>query len=136
MNTRFCHCAIIVVLVLLSDRLQASVTVFSSKTAWQSAAGSYATITFTELPAFSWITDQYAPLGVLFTDGADQVDMDATLYEDSFGLRGVFDETTLQFLAPMTTLAIDFPGAAKITLLRNEEPIYTSPLLGGGGVGH
>ena len=54
---------------------------------------------------------------------------------DGWGLNGSFDESTIEFDAPMTTIAMDFPGTLRIQLFSNDQLIYTSPLLGSGGTG-
>lgn len=113
----------------------AAVTVYTNKASWQAAAGPYTTITFQELPPTTYIDEQYAHLGVHFTDGSDQVYASNLFPNDGVGLNGAFDETTLEFDAPMTTIAMDFPGIASIKLFANDQLIYTSPLMGGGGVG-
>jgi hypothetical protein len=122
----------------------ASVTVYSSvgnpnaKTQWQSAAGPYSTITFAELglPSGTWLNEQYAYLGVHFTDGSDQIYQNAGFLQDGWGLNGALDESTLKFDAPMTTIAADFPGTVKIQLYSQGTLIYSSPLLGTSGLGH
>jgi len=113
-----------------------AVVEYTNKVAWQNAAGSYSTITFTELPANTWITNQYAHLGVTFTDGSDQVAyMPGAFLNDDFGLNGAFDESTLSFSQPMYTIAIEFPGAAQLELYYLGQLIYISSKFGGSGAG-
>ncbi len=69
---------------------------------WIDAAGSFTTIHFNELPRHTFVTDQYADLGVLFTDGDDQIDRGGAppWMNDGWGLDGngdiniVFDTPT------------------------------------------
>ena len=118
-----------------TQQASATVTTFTNTANWQAVAGPYSTITFTELPAGTWITEQYAPLGVHFTDGSDQINHNNNAYVDGYGLNGAFDETTLQFDTAMTTIALDFPGGVKIKLYSAGNLIYTSPDFGGSGFG-
>jgi hypothetical protein len=120
----------------LCASVKASVSVYTNQSAWQSAAGPYSTITFTELPEHTWIFDQYADLGVHFTDGADQIYHNQNIFlNDGAGLNGAFDESTLEFDQAITAIAVSHPGAVQIKLFADGEQIYLSPLLGGGGTG-
>src|SRR5687768_14203048 len=108
------HVVALCAAILASRTTSASVTLFSNPSEWQTAAGSYSTITFTELPANAWITNQYSELGVLFTDGSDQVHANSSVYSDGFGLNGAFDESTLEFASTISAIAFDFPGSFKL----------------------
>ena len=136
MRVRFVIALIVLALFAFAHQASATVTTFTNAANWQAAAGPYSTITFTELPAGTWITEQYAPLGVHFTDGSDQVYATNSFITDGVGLSGAFDETTLVFDAPMTTIAMDFPGLVAIKLYSSGNLIYNSPAFGGSGVGH
>jgi hypothetical protein len=129
----------IVILLCLSSAAastQGAVVEYTNKAAWQNAVGSYSTITFTELPANTWITTQYSHLGISFTDGSDQVAyMPGAFLNDDHGLNGAFDESTLTFSQPMYTIAIEFPGRAQLELYYLGQSIYTSSEFGGSGAG-
>jgi len=81
---------------VITQSASSNVVEYTNKVAWQNAAGNYSTITFTELPANTWITNHYSHLGATFTDGSDQ-----TMYvpdgfvNDDYGLNGAFDESIL-----------------------------------------
>ena len=114
-----------------------AVVEYTNKLSWQNDVGSYNTITFTELPANTWITTQYDHLGVTFTDGSDQVAyMPGAFVNDDYGLNGALDETTLVFSQPMYTVAVDFPGYVQFELYYKQELVYISnPFDVIGGIG-
>lgn len=51
----------------------ADISIYNSKPDWQSAAGSYTFIGFTGFATNTFITNQYADQGVVFTDGNDHI---------------------------------------------------------------
>jgi len=126
---------VIVILTTLSQA-SATVTVFENKAAWEAAAGPHAAITFTELPENTWITEQYAPMGVHFTDGSDQILHNTNGFGDGYGLNGAFDETTLEFDSAMNTISADFPGLLNYKLYWQGQLFYTGTIFGGSGSGH
>ena len=113
-----------------------AVVEYTDKLTWHNSAGGFDTITFTELPANTWITNQYAHLGVTFTDGSNQVAyMPGAFVNDDYGLTGALDETTLEFSQPMYAIAADFPGLLTFQLYFQNQLIYQSTDFGGGGAG-
>jgi len=124
-------------LPLLAGKVPAGVTEYSDKAEWESAAGSFTTIGFTGYPDDTLISDQYAVLGVLFTDGFDfiNLDNDHDTFFDGAGLYGA-GGIDLAFSIPMYSIALDFPGTLLFDLYSNGDLIYTSSPFGGGGVGH
>jgi hypothetical protein len=114
--------------VSIADPTTASVNWYINKAIWQANAGAHSTITFTELPANTFITDQYAHLGVHFTDGSDTIYNNTNIFLDGYGLNGAFDETTLEFDSPMTAIAVDFPGSVAFNLYSKGRLIYESPV--------
>src|SRR5262245_8386988 len=106
---RTVYSAILVCAIALASDARASVTVYTSTSEWQSATGAFSAISFTELPAFTWINEQYSYLGVHFTDGSDQISVNSS-YTDGQGLNGALDSTTLKFDQPMTAIGTDFLG--------------------------
>jgi len=119
-----------------ASRLSGAVTIYETRAAWEAAVQDYSTINFTELPENTWITNQYADLGVQFTDGSDQVYYNTNGFADGYGLNGAFDESTLEFNAPMSTLAMSFPGTLNIKLSWMGAIFYTGTVFGGSGYGH
>jgi hypothetical protein len=116
---------------ILTLRAFGTVTTYTNKSSWQSAAGSWSTVTFTELPLDTLVTDQYADLGVTFTDGSDYTLYSPTSFPtDHVGLNGAFDTIDVAFSAPMTSIAVEFPGNVKFKLYSQGKLIYTSPMFG------
>lgn len=124
-------------LLLVSSTSSAAVTEYTDEVEWQSAAGAHTTITFAELPLFTLITDQYAYLGVLFTDGSDYTHGFSfnTFPNDGYGLNGALDETSLEFSQPTYAIGADFPGGLAFKLYYQDQLIYSSNWFGGSGAG-
>jgi Tol biopolymer transport system component len=120
---------------LVCQPCRASVVEFSNKSAWQAAVDNYSTITFAELPEFTWVTTQYSPLGVTFTDGSDQIHYSPSYLNDHFGLNGALDTTWIEFSQPMNWIAADFPGSLQFQLYSRGNLVYVSSNLGGSGKG-
>ncbi len=87
---------------------------FTDKDAWIAAVGQFTTIDFTGFPVGTFITDQYADLGVLFTDGSDSI-VAIGAFPDGFGLDGN-PSMHLSFDSPQLWLAVDHPGSVQIDL--------------------
>jgi len=103
-----------------------AVVEYTSRAQWQAAAASYSTITFTEIPVNTLITNQYAHLGALFTDGSDFTHATNSFLNDGIGLNAALDETTIVFTKPMTSIGCDYPGGMRFTLFSEGEIIYVS----------
>ena len=118
--------------------LGATVTTFGTYGAWSAAAGDVTTIAFDEVPLGTLVTDEYEPLGVLFTDtnGNWTTGVSNFLFpQDGYGLDG--EETIeLTLLTPAVGVAAHFPGFARFRLFLGETLLYQSPLFGASGVGH
>lgn len=123
-------------LVWVTAQTNASVTEYTDKPAWQAAVGNnYVTADFTGYPNNTFITNQYASLGVLFTDGNDSIHLSQSFVNDGAGLDGN-NIIHLSFASPMEWIAIDFPGTASITLTNQGNAVYTSNQFKGGGTGN
>jgi MYXO-CTERM domain-containing protein len=110
----------------LSTSVQAEVTSFEDRDEWEVVVGEFTTIDFTGFDQLTIITDQYADLGILFTDGSDWIIFDGD-FEDGSGLGGGFgDDIEISFDEPQYWIAIDFVGLAQFELFRDGELIYTS----------
>jgi hypothetical protein len=70
--------------VVLAIPLRAEVIEFTDKDEWIAAVGEYTTIDFTGHSEGEQVTDQYADLGVLFTDCYVTYDLSYNLYPDDF----------------------------------------------------
>jgi hypothetical protein len=109
--------------VPLSPLASASFVEYTDQVAWNTAVPSFTTIQFSEVPLYSSVTDQYAPLGVIFTPGDDWTDFNPALWpSDGFGLRGGFTQSgnvlpiIMEFETPLTSLAIRYPGSTKFLM--------------------
>ena len=120
--------------LLMSASAHGGVQEFTDKDEWIDAVGEFTTIDFTGFPEGTFITDQYADLGVLFTDGNDTI-QESGVFVDGHGLRGS-GIITLAFDLPQAYIGVDYPGAMKIELFNEGRLIYTSSDFGLGGVGN
>ena len=122
-----------VVGVLATPALAIEVQEFTDKAAWEAAVGEFTTITFTELPENTWVTDQYADLGVLFTGDSDSIRHGSWFQNDGVGLDGNL-EIRLEFDVPHRWIAADFPGLVDYKLYRDGEFLYRSDEFGSGAI--
>jgi hypothetical protein len=120
----------VIALAVLANTCRAQVTAFADPTQWQFAVGAYITIDFTDYPEFTVITDQYADLGVTFTDGNDFIgvssfptDTHGLASTDGFGNLGTIH---MSFTQPQHWLAFDFLDNLQLDLYNDGELIFTS----------
>jgi hypothetical protein len=109
------------------------------KEQWENAVGEYTTITFTEFPNNTLIVDQYASLGIHFTNGGVVTSPNWDAFpEDGAGIVHPYagSPMLLTFDEPMTHIAIDFPGFAQFELYSDGELIHISDEFGGAGAGN
>ena len=107
---------------------------FFDKEEWEAAVGQFTTIGFTGFPQGTFITDQYADLGILFTDGTDTIFFTPSFINDSWGLAGNGD-INLSFTTPQAWIGVDFPGFLSIELFSAGKLIHTAEF-GSAGVGN
>ena len=104
---------------------------FIDKDKWIAAVGDFTTIDFTGFPDGTFITDQYADLGVVFTDGNDSVAVNEGFLNDGSGLDGN-PSIHLSFDVSQIYLAVDFPGDVQIDLFNGNELLSSSVFIAGG----
>ncbi len=111
--------------------VDAGVIEFTDHDAWFAAVGPVTTITFTEFPSGTFVTNEYLSKNVLFTDGLDQIICcdDFIFPNDGAGLFGV-TSISLEFTTPQAWIAVDFPGFAQISLFSGGQLIHTSSTFG------
>ena len=118
-------------------RARGGVIEFTDPLAWQEAVGPFTTIDFTGFPDGTFITDQYADLGVLFVGGNENIFVNDFLFpNDGAGLFGGGLAIAVAFDTPQAWIAVDFPGLIQFELFSAGELIYTSSEFGIGGVGN
>ena len=122
--------------MLVSAAAHAGVQEFTDKDEWIAAVGEFTTIGFTEFPHGTFITDQYADLGILFTDGNDSIACCGPVFpEDGAGLDGNGD-ISVAFDTPQLWIGADFPGLLRIELYQNGRLFYVSDNYGQDPVGN
>ncbi len=102
---------------------------------WINAVGPFTTIHFNEVPKHTFITDEYADLGVIFTDGDDQITFGESFLNDDWGLDGNGDINVV-FDMPQLWIAVDFPGGMQFQLFREGALVYDSTAWVPGGAGN
>ncbi len=114
---------------------QGGVVEYFDRATWEAAVGDFTTIGFTGFPGGTFITDQYADLGILFTDGNDSIFLSEPAFpNDGAGLDGNGD-IGVAFDTPQAWIGVDFPGFLTIELYSGGELIHTAEF-GFGGVGN
>ena len=107
---------------------------FTDKDEWIAAVGQFTTIDFTGFPDGTFITDQYADLGILFTDGNDSIVFAGSFINDGVGLGGN-GNISMSFDTPQAWIGVDHPGFLSIELY-SEGRLFFASNLWGGGVGN
>ncbi len=131
---------LLVALALLSAPLavHGDVIEFHDRDAWIAAVGEFTTIGFTEFPSGTFLSNHYAELGVVFSDGNDITRCCGhfeTWPNDGAGLDGN-GNIRLAFSEPHAWIAADFPGRLRIDLFRDGLLIHSSSQFGHGGIGN
>ena len=113
------------------------VTEFTDKDAWIAAVGRFTTVDFVGFPVGTFITEQYAGLGIHFTDGNDSISPfdPITFPNNGWGLDGN-GNINVSFDSDQAWLAVDFPGHLRFQLFSEGQLIYESGLFGQAGVGN
>ncbi|MCZ6735990.1 MAG: hypothetical protein O7C65_09385 [Planctomycetota bacterium] len=108
---------------------------FTDKDEWIAAIGgedAFLTVDFVGFPNGTFITDQYADLGILFTDGNDSINFSPTAFpNDAWGLDGN-GHISVSFDTPQAWIGVDFPGDLQIDLFSEGRLIHTSVFIAGG----
>ena len=111
------------------------ITRFANRAEWEAAVGPFTTIDFTGFPHGTVVTEQYANLGVHFTDANDTIFYNpSSFYNDDYGLDGNGDITVV-FDQPIYWIGVDYPGIMQYELYYGGQLIHLSDPFGGGGSG-
>ncbi len=121
--------------IALSHTSTADVLELTDKEVWIDVVGKFTTIDFTGFEDGTFITDQYADFGLLFTDGNDNIHHTCSYVNDCRGLDGN-QAIDLVFDTPQTYIAVDHPGSVQFELFNKGKLVYTSSSMGLGGSGH
>jgi hypothetical protein len=137
----------IALVVSSSTSAHASIVTYTNQAAWEKAAGSSTYVGFNEYPGATIITDQYAALGVTFTDGDDSIwsvspglfPVDGVGLIGDFGGFGFHKPITAVFDAPRFAVAAHFAGGSFFQLYLGNQfvgqtgyftPAFTGPFAG------
>jgi MYXO-CTERM domain-containing protein len=130
-------CVLTAAIGMLCAPVSGSVTVYANnKSAWQAAAQQFSTITFTDYPAGTHITNQYRDeFGVAFV-GWQFIHHSPSLFpNDDYGLRTAQHPMRILFDEPHYTFAIDHPSRYVLGFFHAGELFYTSPIMGNANPG-
>jgi MYXO-CTERM domain-containing protein len=135
--------AIIIGISATSQQALCDVQVFFDATDWENAVDDFTFIGFTEYPQGTILADQYADLGIHFTENNPTVlESGNDVFEDGHGIwfdgSSGFDNIWVEFDEPITAIAVDFPGAVQFEFFHNGNSVYLSNPYdddGGGFVG-
>ena len=95
--------------------------------------GSVQTADFQGFPSGTTISDQYVPIGMVFTQINEIVRVSANYSRDNHGVDGNGD-VEIRFLTPQNAIGCDFPGSLQIDLYSGPNLIYSSNIFGGVGI--
>ena len=106
---------------------------------WIAWVGEFDVVDFVGFSEGTLLFDQYADLGVLFSDGNDTVRVNQN-YLDGFGaFGGLFSDEglTMVFDEPQSWIGLDYPGFIQFQLFREGELVYESSVFRApqGGIG-
>jgi MYXO-CTERM domain-containing protein len=108
----------------------AGVTVITDPQQWQDAVQSYTSVTFAGFPQHTHITDQYAHLGILFTDNNNLIHNSPSYPSDASGLSASqpagFATIDMAFAQPIYVFAFDYIGGLQFELFHEGELQFTS----------
>jgi hypothetical protein len=109
-----------------------TITEFTSQEAWEAATdGECVANAYGDLSAGTIVTDQYLALGAIYTDGDDETfryeaSHDGMLLCGHGGIR-------VDFAMPVHAVAVNFPGAVRITGYLGDQVVFVSSDCGGCG---
>lgn len=111
-----------------------SITEYTDEATWATALGVPTVINpYGDLTPGVIVTNQYAPLGALYTDGDDTA-IAAGAAIDGMWLQGG-DGISVEFSDPVNAVGINYPGAVRITGSLDGAEVFVSSDLGGSGSG-
>lgn len=112
----------------------AQVTEYTSRAAFDAAVGGQQCADFTAYANGTQITNQYAAIGMTFTQGNDTVFVSSAFVTDNVGVNCNGD-MEITFSSPQSAIGCDFPGALKIEIYNGATLIWSSTNFAGSGSG-
>jgi hypothetical protein len=112
----------------------AQVTEYTSRAAFDAAVGAQQCADFTAYSNGTVITNQYASIGMTFTQGNDTVLVSGAFVVDGVGINCGGD-MEIVFSGPQSAIGCDFPGALKISIYNGATLIWSSTNFAGSGSG-
>ncbi|MFO0961413.1 MAG: hypothetical protein U0625_00750 [Phycisphaerales bacterium] len=99
---------------------------------WFGGAGAYTSITFSEFPSGTLVTEQYAAMGVHFVDPAGSwIQATQGFLQDGWGLHGL-SSIDMRFDTPVCGLAVHYPGEVKAEFYSGDALVFSWQQWGGG----
>ena len=114
---------------------RAGIINFTDSATYDAATGVQTTISFDALPAGTTVTDQFADLGVIFTDGNDIWNIPSSIFYLSGRGTDDFGDIALSFSSFHNSIGVNFPGALTIDLYNDAVFLGSSNDFGGAGTG-
>lgn len=112
----------------------AQVTEYTDHGLWEADIGRTQCADFVGLPNGTVVTDQYASLGMTFTEGNDSVLLSTSFVVDGAGVN-CSGNMTIAFSPPVNAVGFDFPGALKIEIYSGSSLVWSSSRFAGTGTG-
>jgi hypothetical protein len=128
------ECTAAAVAIAFAGTVNADLVEFRIKSDWEAAVGSFTTLDFTGFEDTEVMFDQYAHLGVTFTDGNDQARLGPTVFpNDEWGVVSQGSSPIrFEFSTPQRWLAADYPGGLTYRLFLDDEIIGEADFLTSG----
>jgi len=98
---------------------------------WLSDVPPATVIDFTDFEHGTFIDDEYAYLGVTFTNGSSTISNIPSAFVDDFGLDANQDALAFDFTQPAFSFGVLFPGTLRLVLYLDGELVGWTQTLGG-----
>lgn len=138
MTTRSRHAvaAIAAAFAAINSACATFVQFLNDKPGWIAATGPFTSVGFAEFATGTIIADQYSALGITFPEGDDVASQAVpTLFpSDGAGLIAG-PSITMDFAAPIASIAVEFPGLLKAAFYSEGRLLYSSGPLNPPGAG-
>ncbi len=116
-----------------ASNAHADITAYTNFEAWRNASESITTLTFTEHPHGTHLTDQYSEFGIMFPEDDNHHVIEAEQFDDGHGLQGHDGSITFRFDEPQAWVGYTHFGLSGIELYHGSELVYANNDLGTSG---